>query len=804
MALPFENDTSPIVKKLAGKSIKADRRSKAFLLLTIAVSVCMIFSIILISKGTQEAFKDTQRNKAQIGILGITDEQSARLLQNEEVAWIGEYAAIGLFYADNKTITVCYGNEDYFRRQEEKSLQGSAPQKPDEVMLPQNYMEHMGLSCQVGDRIPLDVTGTGETAEYTLSGILNVTEESDGYFFYISKELARILADESFQVTAYTRLNTNAVSFAAILDFAKSAIRGTGIVEEQINLTEYFGVMSGVIQSGLQLPVPLLAVLTSSLAATIVYGVFYTKITKNVQMFGQLRTIGMTKKQIKRMAGREGKVYAAAGIPIGLAAGALIGFIGCPKGFHIKPTVIYAALITVAAFIMVNIAMFKPVRIAMNTTPVEGARYLVYTGNIKSGKRRRRKLSPLRLARVNIRRNRRKAMLTLATLGISGALLLLTSTVAGSVDAAKQARFKYYPAGSILIQLKNTVGSSFDRESEPYGSAKLQLEDNPLEKQSLIQSLEKVDGIENITAFDCVYMTIKFPAGTGSITSISDFFPTLGRAETEEKQAVLSSGTADYEDMVERNGILAADEIAQVGDSLKIMGRAADGNTFEIEAVVVGTYNRAELMEYSPLVPGSPYFMMSYDTAKKLTGITEQTGTLAIENAEGAFEEVLAEVQEIAEENGKIEVNTIEQTISNIQYRYSTSLRALYMITAILFIFGSISLMNMLMVDFQNRKREFGLLKAVGATKKQLLRMLNREIGIYLGGSFAMSGALGSVASVLVCRWLDAQRHCITLKMPWMFLLALIAAMIVVYFFVSLYEAHELEKTGPLAAIREE
>lgn len=804
MALPFENDTSPIVKKLAGKSIKADRRSKVFLLLTIAVSVCMIFSILLISKGTQEAFKDTQRNKAQIGILGITDEQAARLRQNEEVAWVGEYAAIGLFYADDKTITVCYGNEDYFCRQEEKTWQGSIPQKPDEIMLPQNYMEHMGLSRQVGDRMILDVTGTGEEAEYTLSGIFNVAEESDGYFFYISKELAHSLAGDSFQMTAYTRLNTSAVSPGAILDFAKSAIRGTGIAEDQINLTEYFAVMSGTIQSGLQLPVPLLAVLTSVLAAAIIYGVFYTKITKNVQMFGQLRTIGMTKKQIRRMAGREGRSYAAAGIPLGLAAGALIGFIGCPEGFHSKPTVVYAALIAVAALIMVNIAIFKPVRIAMNTSPVEGARYLTYTGSIKSGKRRRGKLSPLRLARINIQRNRRKAMLTLITLGISGAFLLLTSTVAGSVDAAKQARFKYYPAGNILLQLKNTVGSSFDRESEPYGSSKLQLEDNPLESQRLIRRLETADGIEKITAFDCVYMTVTFPAETGSITSISDFFPTLDRAETEEKRAVLSSGTADYDDMVERNGILVAEDIARVGDSLKIMGRAADGETFEIEAVAVGTYNRAELMEHSPVVPGSPYFMMSYDTAKKLTGITEQTGTLAIENAEGSFEEVLAAVREIAEENGKIEVNTIEQTISNIQYQYGTSLRALYMITAILFLFGSISLMNMLMVDFQNRKREFGLLKAVGATGKQLLRMLNREIGIYLGGSLAMSLALGGVSSALVCRWLDAERHCVTLKLPWMFLLALIAAMIVIYGFVSLYEAHALKKTTPLAAIREE
>ena len=134
-------------------------------------------------------------------------------------------------------------------------------------------------------------------------------------------------------------------------------------------------------------------------------------------------------------------------------------------------------------------------------------------------------------------------------------------------------------------------------------------------------------------------------------------------------------------------------------------------------------------MENSPVVPGSPYFIMTYDTAKKLTGITEQTGILAVKNSDGHFDEVLTAVQEIADENGKIEVNMIEQTIKNIQHQYRASINALYMASAILFVFGSISLMNMLMVDFQNRKREFGLLKAVGATQKQLKSMLDREIG---------------------------------------------------------------------------
>ena len=803
MTWPFENDTSAITNKLAKRSMKTDKRSKAFLLLTIALSVCMIFSIILISAGAQEEFKNTQRSKAQIAILGITDDQLSSLRQNKDVQWIGEYAAIGLFYSGNKTITVAYGSEDYFTHQEEMSLQGSVPQKANKIMLPQNYIDFLGESYRPGDTITFDVTGTGDEAEYTLSGILNEDRKSEGYFVYLSKDLAMSLMDH-LQVTAYTRLNTDAIRSDAILDFTDKIIENTGIVEDQIYLTEYSAVMTGVIQSGIQLPIPLLAALTALLAATIVYGVFYTKIAKNVQMFGQLRTIGMTKKQIKRMARKEGLRYAFTGIPLGLIAGLLIGFIVYPKGFQIKTAAVYAVLIAIVGVVMVNIAIFKPVRVAMNTSPIEGARYLAYSGNAKSSSKLHRKLSPNNLAKINIQRTRQKAILTLVMLGVSGALLLGASTVAGSIDPEKQATFKYYPAGSILLQVKNHVGSSFDKESEPYGSSKLQLEENPLESQTLRHNLENTAGIESVTAFNSVQMSITFPGGSGSLTSIMNVFPTLNREQLAEKQAVLSSGTADYDVMTEKYGILASEKIANVGDTLQLEGRSPDGSTFNVDAVVVGTYNPTDLMERSPVVPGSPYFMMTYDMAKNLTGITEQTGILAITVTPNHFDEVLSAVQEIAEQNGKISVNTIEQTIKNIEYRYSSSIKALYMAAAILFTFGGISLMNMLMVDFQNRKREFGLLEAVGATQKQLKAMLSREIGIYLGGSLTVSLVLGTIISIIACQRLEAVNHCITLNLPWLFLIALIAAMVVIYMIFTAYAKAELRKTGILSAIREE
>lgn len=66
-----------------------------------------------------------------------------------------------LSYSGNKTITVAYGSEDYFTHQEEMSLQGSIPQKANEIMLPQNYIDFLGESYRPGDIITFDVTGTG-------------------------------------------------------------------------------------------------------------------------------------------------------------------------------------------------------------------------------------------------------------------------------------------------------------------------------------------------------------------------------------------------------------------------------------------------------------------------------------------------------------------------------------------------------------------------------------------------------------------------------------------------------------------
>ena len=43
----------------------------------------------------------------------------------------------------------------------------------------------------------------------------------------------------------------------------------------------------------------------------VIYSIFYISVASNIRNYGQLRTIGTTKRQIKKMVYREGKLLAA-------------------------------------------------------------------------------------------------------------------------------------------------------------------------------------------------------------------------------------------------------------------------------------------------------------------------------------------------------------------------------------------------------------------------------------------------------------------------------------------------------------
>ncbi len=51
MTLPFENDTGPVIKKLASRSIQTDKRRNLFVIVTIALAAALMAAIFLCRSG---------------------------------------------------------------------------------------------------------------------------------------------------------------------------------------------------------------------------------------------------------------------------------------------------------------------------------------------------------------------------------------------------------------------------------------------------------------------------------------------------------------------------------------------------------------------------------------------------------------------------------------------------------------------------------------------------------------------------------------------------------------------------------
>ena len=78
MTWPFENDTSAVEKKLAGRSIRADKRRSVFVILTIALAVCLMGSLCFLYSAQQLKTLDGILGQYQAGCGGLTREEAAR------------------------------------------------------------------------------------------------------------------------------------------------------------------------------------------------------------------------------------------------------------------------------------------------------------------------------------------------------------------------------------------------------------------------------------------------------------------------------------------------------------------------------------------------------------------------------------------------------------------------------------------------------------------------------------------------------------------------------------------------------
>ncbi len=115
----------------------------------------------------------------------------------------------------------------------------------------------------------------------------------------------------------------------------------------------------------------ILAVSAAILFASVfvIYSIFYISVTGRIRQFGQLRTIGMTSRQIRKTVRYEGLLLSGAGSLTGLLLGTAFAYLIVPGGFHFPGTVKIWILTLIAVTLTVLFSINKPAKIAAAASP---------------------------------------------------------------------------------------------------------------------------------------------------------------------------------------------------------------------------------------------------------------------------------------------------------------------------------------------------------------------------------------------------------------------------------------------------
>ena len=107
---------------------------------------------------------------------------------------------------------------------------------------------------------------------------------------------------------------------------------------------------------------------------------------------------------MKRIVFREGFHLSKIGIPIGILAGAIAGYVLVPQGWNTLMVFVIAAVTALFVYLCVMIAVIKPAKIAAHVTPIEAVRYMASNNDVMSNSTKvlHRSLSAKNLAFLNL------------------------------------------------------------------------------------------------------------------------------------------------------------------------------------------------------------------------------------------------------------------------------------------------------------------------------------------------------------------------------------------------------------------
>ena len=736
MTWPFENDTSAITKKLAKKSLQSEKRRNLMVVIAVALAAFLICFTGIVSTSLTQMQRNQVVDTYEAVWLGVEENDIETLKGLPEFERVGGYYMLGEELSEQGYhASYVYNDAEMMEigRDQMKLLEGNLPQKANEVVVSEYFLSTYGNNAKIGDTVTLDTESFH--GDYVVTGIMDSVNEKEANTCAIILSKAALTEWKGFDPAGYRAYvhfkNSDQLGEELITSYCREIAEEYQLPNPSMN-NKYFAYAS---KSFDFLPIFGVIVIVLIGGYIVIQSIFRISINDKIRSYGQLRTIGATPKQIKRIVKREGRKLGSIGILIGTVLGVCCGFLLFSKGFNAVSYAVMVSLTLISGWIMVSISIRKPVKIAAGISPIEAVRFTPVQKDIRSRKKNI-KLNPVSMGIANFKRDRKKTISIVASLSIGGILLMVVSSIV-LVRSPEQIARLYFPDSDYKIYLQDL-------------SEEMLVKGNPLNEE-LKQEVLSVDGVTDIiVARQSLHTSIKTDANQNS--GICDTLTDQNYAMVE---AALTEGTmpTDSHSIVIHDQIVAYFEDMGVGSTVEFS--SIDGKQ-SIPVTISGVFSTSKM----PVIfghgrahtDGSVFFAPKDLFYELYPEITTFDYSWSIVNDAKKTDYVGAELKNIVASHSNIALDEINTVIEYEEMTNSFAFGSMEILSWLVFLFGVINLINTTLSNQIARKQENSILRSIGLTQKQLCKMNICEGLCYALFATLATLIVGLPASIFACR----------------------------------------------------
>ena len=397
------------IRRLAKNILNANKSRRNILLLAIALTSILFTSLFSVVLGLGKSM-EVQTMKS----VGTISHGSFKELSNKDIEVLSKdkdikkYSLIkhiGILDDDKIRAELSYSDKNGFDWSLFDNVRGKYPEKENEVFIDIATAKKLGYKGEIGEKIKvpfkIEKPYTGELIEkkigdFVISGTYQSPIDSNVGVgqIYLSKAYIDKLSLPEASSDLEVMLKNSFMIKDKLLKIAER--NGYRVVDSPGNLFDKelrIGVNFAYILSGaantdfmIFLPALLLLILVMVAGFLIINNIFKISVNEDINLLGLLKTIGMTKVQIRKLVHLESFIIAIPSIIMGNIIGISIGKIILNKIFstnvvlaNINLSLVLILLVilfsTIFTLLTVFLSVMSPARYAAKISPIDASKY---------------------------------------------------------------------------------------------------------------------------------------------------------------------------------------------------------------------------------------------------------------------------------------------------------------------------------------------------------------------------------------------------------------------------------------------